>query len=97
LEIKKNKLTFATPIQKENCEVKIKCESSSVGRASPCQGEGRGFESRLSLNFIIVKYFVIILTFYRSGGMVDTQDLKSCGSNAVRVQVPPSIHLFMRK
>ncbi len=51
LEIKKNKLTFATPIQKENCEVKIKCESSSVGRASPCQGEGRGFESRLSLNY----------------------------------------------
>jgi hypothetical protein len=26
------------------------CESSSVGRATPCQGVGRGFESRLSLN-----------------------------------------------
>jgi hypothetical protein len=26
------------------------CESSSVGRARPCQGRGRGFESRLSLN-----------------------------------------------
>ena len=25
------------------------CESSSVGRARPCQGRGRGFESRLSL------------------------------------------------
>lgn len=25
------------------------CESSSVGRAQPCQGWGRGFESRLSL------------------------------------------------
>ncbi len=25
------------------------CESGSVGRASPCQGESRGFESRLSL------------------------------------------------
>ena len=24
-----------------------------------------------------------------SGGMVDTQDLKSCGGNSVRVQVPP--------
>jgi hypothetical protein len=23
-----------------------KCGCSSVGRASPCQGEGRGFESR---------------------------------------------------
>ena len=28
------------------------CESSSVGRARPCQGRGRGFESRLSLNFL---------------------------------------------
>ncbi len=26
-----------------------KCESSSAGRARPCQGRGRGFESRLSL------------------------------------------------
>jgi hypothetical protein len=25
------------------------CESSSVGRARPCQGRGREFESRLSL------------------------------------------------
>src|SRR3954463_16711934 len=25
--------------------------SGSVGRASPCQGEGRGFESRLPLHF----------------------------------------------
>ena len=27
------------------------CESSSVGRAQPCQGWGRGFESRLSLHW----------------------------------------------
>ena len=26
-----------------------KCESSSAGRARPCQGRGRGSESRLSL------------------------------------------------
>ena len=25
------------------------CENSSVGRAQPCQGWGRGFESRFSL------------------------------------------------
>ena len=25
------------------------CENSSVGRARPCQGRGRGFESRFSL------------------------------------------------
>jgi hypothetical protein len=29
----------------------IPCESSSVGRAQPCQGWGREFESRLSLIF----------------------------------------------
>ncbi len=43
------------------------CENSSVGRAQPCQGWGRGFESRFSLNGC------------PDGGMVDTQDLKSCG------------------
>jgi len=30
-----------------------KCGSSSVGRASPCQGEGREFESRLPLFFVL--------------------------------------------
>jgi hypothetical protein len=29
---------------------KSTCESSSAGRARPCQGRGRGFESRLSLH-----------------------------------------------
>ena len=28
----------------------VYCENSSVGRARPCQGRGRGFESRFSLN-----------------------------------------------
>ena len=28
------------------------CENSSVGRARPCQGRGRGFESRFSLKTI---------------------------------------------
>jgi hypothetical protein len=35
----------------------IKSESSSVGRARPCQGRGREFESRLSL-FFFVLFFV---------------------------------------
>ena len=30
-------------------------ESGSGGRASPCQGEGRGFNSRLSLTFWVLK------------------------------------------
>gem|GEM_PF-6042998 len=62
------------------------CESSSVGRAQPCQGWGRGFESRLSL--VGVKYRKVVLfqeqpffTLKRcpGGGMVDTLDLKSNG------------------
>ncbi len=32
------------------------CENSSVGRAQPCQGWGRGFESRFSLNESTMKY-----------------------------------------
>ena len=28
-----------------------KCASGSVGRAQPCQGWGRGFESRLALSY----------------------------------------------
>ena len=31
------------------------CENSSVGRARPCQGRGRGFESRFSLK-VLLKY-----------------------------------------
>ena len=29
------------------------CENSSVGRARPCQGRGRGFESRFSLEDLL--------------------------------------------
>ena len=43
-------------------------ENSSVGRAQPCQGWGRGFESHFSL-----------FLFARMVELVDTQDLKSCG------------------
>jgi hypothetical protein len=46
------------------------CGSGSVGRASPCQGEGRGFESRLplhiihiiSLNFILIFSYMIFMS-----------------------------------
>jgi hypothetical protein len=33
----------------------VKCGNSSVGRASPCQGECRGFESRFPLEVITTK------------------------------------------
>ena len=61
----------------------MKCENSSVGRARPCQGRGRGFESRFSLTQICP-----------DGGMVDTKDLKSFGFTAVRVQVPLRVLCF---
>ncbi len=36
------------------------CESSSAGRARPCQGRGREFESRLSLDDVS-RYFLFML------------------------------------
>ncbi len=35
----------------DTSQINVICASGSVGRASPCQGEGRGFESRLALLF----------------------------------------------
>ena len=70
-----------------------KSESSSAGRARPCQGRGRGFESRLSLKtglcvsvirlLALQTYFYLKadhLFFARVVELVDTQDLKSCGT-----------------
>ena len=57
----------------------VSSENSSVGRARPCQGRGRGFESRFSLFWA------------RVVESVDTPDLKSCGHLPVRVQVPPRV------
>ena len=65
------------------------CGSSSVGRARPCQGRGRGFESRLPLKefqAIIGLEFFLPVTFHlgkdHAGALVaepvDAQDLKSC-------------------
>ncbi len=52
-------------------------ESSSAGRARPCQGRGRGFEPRLSLD---LKHRKVFLSFRDAWvvELVDTQDLKSC-------------------
>lgn len=52
-------------------------ENSSVGRAQPCQGWGRGFESRFSLFFALRS--LDLRDFARMVELVYTQDLKSCG------------------
>ena len=44
--ILENSFIFANFFTKKS----LICESSSVGRAQPCQGWGREFESRLSLH-----------------------------------------------
>ena len=73
-------------------------ENSSVGRAQPCQGWGREFEPRFSLSkkaqtdglflFPVNPEWVA-----RMVESVDTQDLKSCGFTAVRVQVPLRVRM----
>ena len=48
----KKKLNLFFEIPKTNYICNPKSENSSVGRARPCQGRGRGFESRFSLKKI---------------------------------------------
>ena len=45
----KKSLIFATAFSEIHFEIKVLCGNSSVGRARPCQGRGRGFESRFPL------------------------------------------------
>ncbi len=69
-----------------------KSENSSAGRARPCQGRGRGFESRFSLKETSQEVF-----FYHNARMVelvDTLDLKSNDFAVVRVQVPLRVQAF---
>ena len=62
------------------------CESSSAGRARPCQGRGRGFEPRLSLRgykhrqrcFFLLEASTKVTAYAGVVELVDTQDLKSC-------------------
>ena len=44
----------------KRCLLFEQCENSSVGRARPCQGRGRGFESRFSLS----RDWMIIQSFF---------------------------------
>ncbi len=80
-------------LQSLNRNVGLLCGSSSVGRASPCQGEGREFESRFPLRQSPLRGEGLVILGVSTGSRtgirltlparvvksVDTQDLKSCG------------------
>ena len=57
-----------------------KCENSSVGRARPCQGRGRGFESRFSLQQKAAQKCVAFLFF----AQLVERDPSADGSGAFR-------------
>jgi hypothetical protein len=65
-------------------------ESSSVGRARPCQGRGREFESRLSLRSLLIGRLLFLkgLTPAQMVELVDTQDLKSCDLKSRAGSIP---------
>ena len=86
----------------EKVQRSLKCENSSVGRASPCQGGGRGFESRFSLNVDSaqsprVEFFFLHTSPARVVELVDTPDLKSCGHYARAGSSPASSTEKLRK
>jgi hypothetical protein len=71
------------------------CESSSVGRAQPCQGWGREFESRLSL-YVLKSRLLEIDIKYLGGEIGRHAGLKILlAAMSVRVQVPPEV-LFIQ-
>ena len=57
------KFTSITERSKNLAKFAKLCGNSSVGRAQPCQGWGRGFESRFPLNFIKVPAQVVKLVY----------------------------------
>ena len=69
------------------------CENSSVGRARPCQGRGRGFESRFSLNFLKQRAkrasFVFFIKMFPAQmvELVDTLVSGTSGRKPVQVRV----------
>ena len=64
----------------EKCFYKKKCcGNSSVGRARPCQGRGRGFESRFPLN-ILNREFDRIEFFAQVAELVDAHVSGACAA-----------------
>ena len=78
------------------------CESSSFGRARPCQGRGGRFEPGLSLqdpSVLLVDFFsfgcIKVLFFYPGGGIGRHAGLKILWAvMPVRVQLPSGVHII---
>ena len=72
-------------IIKKKVSLHLNCENSSVGRARPCQGRGRGFESRFSLSQsakrVCFAFFleIEILLNAQMVELVDTHVSGTCG------------------
>ena len=80
-------ISLAFRINKGNFAAAIPCGNSSVGRARPCQGRGRGFESRFPLTPNRPPTFFIRKS--RNGGIGRHEGLKiPWPVMAVRVRVP---------
>src|ERR1700716_2069436 len=65
--------------------------NSSVGRAQPCQGWGRGFESRFPLRFSsesVSSDAAGASSSARVAKLVDARDLKSLGTNSHAGSIP---------
>src|SRR6266550_3356557 len=76
------------------------CGNSSVGRAQPCQGWGRGFESRFPLSFLLGLSVALPAGSSFSARVakpVDARDLKSLGINSHAGSIPaPSTRSHLR-
>ena len=59
LVIQKKSSTFAPAFRGMLLAKRNNCGNSSVGRAQPCQGWGRGSESRFPLNFFLKQHQVL--------------------------------------
>ena len=69
---------YCSKEHKKQTEQYNECDSGSVGRVRPCQGRGRGFESRLAL-FLYTKGILKGYLLYIN---------ESCRTRTVRIYIP---------
>ena len=90
---RRNKLVWFIPRRSWKNRISEKCGNSSVGRAQPCQGWGREFESRFPLTKQRRQLIAVFFCFVLSATMVWPSDpqtplLGVGGINPVREKCP---------